>query len=396
MILWPPAQAEEDVTLKYFTQSGERALERHALNDREQDTVVAEYMNSVMEKGVMANMRGRPIVIPVKNSEVKLLLTNASLTQAVYNAAERDPNNPYVQASLKEGLKHCKIYHPATPADCCVWMRDTGNAFHRGSAMGIMELYDKVQMIESQWKVYKEKNHITARGATNQASGSVSGYDARMYQWVEKTHPGVVKTQQQFLLAKAFVSTMRNVGAWDLFRSMAARCINYLDPTLDNLQLISSHHQICNVIVSKFSKTVSNPMFLKVALVECLRFSVPTVRTKDARVVPVLLSKAGQQMTLLLNLLTTPMAGSVAYTKPVKVKAKVKAKPRSKSKAKAAKKGKAQAKGKGKANGRAVDSAKAAPEHGIAAGSPEAGEDGEGEGEGGEGGEGAITAQYLH
>ena len=91
-----------DITLPYFIDGSQKqqTFSRHKCNDRVQDSVIAEWKKSVLAKGVMANQRGRPCVVP--DPEVKgayLMLTNASLTQAFYQAVAEDAMNLYVVAS---------------------------------------------------------------------------------------------------------------------------------------------------------------------------------------------------------------------------------------------------------------------------------------------------------
>ena len=100
----------QEKKLAYFKPDGSRVFYRHPLNDRDQDSVKAEYTAGVLKKGVQASMRGRPCCIPKPDEEgAYYLFTNASLTMSFYDAHEKEPINVYVNASLEQGLPGVKV-----------------------------------------------------------------------------------------------------------------------------------------------------------------------------------------------------------------------------------------------------------------------------------------------
>ena len=114
----------DDVTAKYYTEDGEENLSRHPRNDRCQEVVLEEYEKGILQRGVLQFARGRPVVVQILDSSKFHLVTNASLTAALYRANRKYPENPQVAASIAAGLQHCKVLHAQTPEDVIDWYRD--------------------------------------------------------------------------------------------------------------------------------------------------------------------------------------------------------------------------------------------------------------------------------
>lgn len=110
-----------------------------------------DYEKKVLQKGVLQSFRGRPAVLPKGGGEGGMfyMLTNASLTTAVYRAAKSHPDNAFVQATLKEGLQNCKVYDARTPDDVLDWIIEGHNDFHQGSGnQSIVQFAEKVVQID--------------------------------------------------------------------------------------------------------------------------------------------------------------------------------------------------------------------------------------------------------
>ena len=80
---------------------------RHPMNNRRQDRVLQSYVRSVQTRGVIPGVRGQAwLLAPSSSSGCFLCLTFGTLTEAFYNAMERDDrvNYPNLLATAAAGL----------------------------------------------------------------------------------------------------------------------------------------------------------------------------------------------------------------------------------------------------------------------------------------------------
>eukprot|EP00959_Pyramimonas_sp_CCMP1952_P433258 9072986-Pyramimonas_sp.AAC.1 len=54
------ASGHRNITVKFFTESGQKSMVPHPLNERKQDTVLEEYTESIKEHGNVSGIRGDP------------------------------------------------------------------------------------------------------------------------------------------------------------------------------------------------------------------------------------------------------------------------------------------------------------------------------------------------
>ena len=83
----------------------------------------------------MQFFRGQPCIMlhGPKDEKQYYLLTNGSVTTALYNAHKKRQFNKQVELSIEQGLMNCKVYHARTPKDVCDWLIEAHNDFHQGS-----------------------------------------------------------------------------------------------------------------------------------------------------------------------------------------------------------------------------------------------------------------------
>lgn len=118
-------------TLPFFNKNGERALYKHRLNDRKESVEDETLIASLLEKGVLPDVRGVPIAI--EGNESFQMLSAGRLTDCFFKALEREPNNLLLKASVETGLPGALLLHPQTPEDALRWWRDEFNQYHRGA-----------------------------------------------------------------------------------------------------------------------------------------------------------------------------------------------------------------------------------------------------------------------
>jgi hypothetical protein len=82
----------------------------------------------------------------------------------LYRASKNHASNPQVIASIQDGLKQCKVYHPQTPVDVLDWLIKKHNDYHQGSGnQGIVKFVEMVGKIEKAWRAYADENGISSR-----------------------------------------------------------------------------------------------------------------------------------------------------------------------------------------------------------------------------------------
>ena len=81
-------------------------------------------------------MSGVPIVIAAAESqppdcEYYLMITYGHRTEAIYRAAEREPDNPHIIATIQDGLYNCIELLFKTPKDIRQYLKRFANSFNQ-------------------------------------------------------------------------------------------------------------------------------------------------------------------------------------------------------------------------------------------------------------------------
>ena len=107
--------SETNRTLRFLDSNGKELLRAHDLNERNQGVVIEEYVAGILEHGLIADVRSKPICIPSKsqyddaqnegNCESFMLVGHWQLCSAIYEAHRREPDNKQVIATIRDGLK---------------------------------------------------------------------------------------------------------------------------------------------------------------------------------------------------------------------------------------------------------------------------------------------------
>lgn len=83
--------------------------------------------------------------------------------QAFYDAYKEQPQNPQVQATLKNGIKRARILHKDTPNFVVEWLCSEHNLHHTGSGETPLGIVDKALKAEASWKRKCSNEGITSR-----------------------------------------------------------------------------------------------------------------------------------------------------------------------------------------------------------------------------------------
>ena len=113
------------------------------------------------------------------------MLAAASVTEALYVAAEADPSNIYVVAAVESGLPDTLALSKRTPGDVQSWVKSTHNAFHVGASTSFLELIDQTAAVESAWACYRIEKAITVDSCPKRGPHR---YEALYMKYISEKH----------------------------------------------------------------------------------------------------------------------------------------------------------------------------------------------------------------
>ena len=236
----------------YFGQKKEQLLSRHPLNNRFQESVLNAYEQGILEHGIVDGVRGTPWLQQVKGNHQRFhLITNGTVTMALYRAQAKEPENAQVVASVDAGLRGCIILHADMPSDVVVFLRDLHNSWHFGSGTSLVDILSEVSNVEKHWLAYREANGISAREGTGENS-----YEKVYWRYVRENHPNVVKTWMQYDSSKSFLHAMQKKKVWDKFKAFCSNYIDFLHPSTNAESQITSVHTLLVALDKNFKHTI--------------------------------------------------------------------------------------------------------------------------------------------
>ncbi len=114
-----------DTNVNWWDEHGNPMVQPHPENIRHQDNVVEDYESSIVELGVCAASRSKPMAVmsDTPTGRPYLLITWGTMSRAFYNVASAPAtkSNPQVLASIEQGIPSLTVLHSKTPRDCFEW-----------------------------------------------------------------------------------------------------------------------------------------------------------------------------------------------------------------------------------------------------------------------------------
>ena len=160
------------------------------------------------------------------------LISNGTLTEAVYKVAHTDPGNPYVKQSIADGLQDCKVYHENTPSDVLEWLMDRHNSKHRGSGTSLVQFMRRVSTVEAEFTLLARQNNYTAKDGDG-----TTPYNTLYLAFVQtcfSSNSGVaVKSWVFWDNAKNVVHRLHRFGILEDFYTFCGQRMNFLEPGLN-------------------------------------------------------------------------------------------------------------------------------------------------------------------
>ena len=79
-----------------------------------------------------------------------LLLSHATLIEAIYEGVKRKPDNKFIKQTVQDGV-NTKVFRGNTPKFICTYLKDLHNQFHKGAQTSFLELYELAAAYEKEW-----------------------------------------------------------------------------------------------------------------------------------------------------------------------------------------------------------------------------------------------------
>ena len=302
--------SETNRTLRFLDSNGKQLLRAHDLNERNQGVVIEEYVAGILEHGLIADVRSKPICIRSESQyddESFMLVGHWQLCSAIYEAHRREPHNKQVMATIRDGLKGALVLKKHTPEDVIIYYRDQANMFHKGSGISFVQLLRDVKNAEAAWKDYRSEHNISV--ASCRSTGP-SAYEHQYWEFIEATFPNKWPHWKCFDSCKAARHLMDSV--------LGPKSLHELETVMGNscdfrncrtASIMQTVHKI--ILTLKFFQDKVNKATLTF-FVQALLFGVPVKKLGGPRNcdVPFLLEDHGEAF---LSRFKTGMAQSPIY-----------------------------------------------------------------------------------
>ncbi|CAK0887771.1 unnamed protein product, partial [Prorocentrum cordatum] len=209
-------------TIPWFDKATKKPnFVRHDLNDREQQKTLERHVKTIMDYGLVEDMRGVPFAqLSEGDRPPYRLFAHAHLATAFYIAFQRNPRNSNVLATFKKGLAR---------------------------VVSFIEILDWAAKVMAGWHAYAHDNGIQAR----EGDGSTSSqYRIKCWTYVkdhfkELVLRGTIPNQTALELYNFINKVIRphpggKLGIYDSIRKWANKNAVFGDGQLKNETLLSS------------------------------------------------------------------------------------------------------------------------------------------------------------
>lgn len=304
-----------DQRLPFFTEAGVKVFERHRINNRNLGAWREYLVRQIMSKGYHEGVRGQAWAVPSDTEASKyLLISHATLTEAIYLAAERDKDheNDFVQRSLRLGLV-AKVFEKRTPEDVLTYLKQLHNEFHRGAATSYLELIEACIEIEKGFAKYINFKGLKARTMPRKGNGA---YIKVYWTWLQENHPGLFRNWTQFFEMKSFVRGLTRAGLLKHYQEEVADTCNFANPKLSNATLISTNKKLFTMVYENFVDTIPQ-QHLDFAMMCALRMAYPGMPKSDDELEDDVDPKwvfDKPETIAMISVLKCPMSGSAIYS----------------------------------------------------------------------------------
>ncbi|CAK0837893.1 unnamed protein product, partial [Prorocentrum cordatum] len=297
------------VQAEFFDPAGRRLIVPHELNVRKNNIQIQRFKRSILKYGNIQGVRGGAIAVlssaPGESNGIPpwRMLTYGSVSRAVYLAVDENTTDPVqkknVEATLSAGLV-LDEYESAMPIDCVEHIRDFYNTFHGGVGITFLEIIDKVETADSEWK--------------------------QLSDFLDKHYKEIYDTRGLFLAARSLMNTLKKLGnMWPKFQHILGDECDFLAPGLNHKMMLKMLHYWSTQVAKLIGTVHWSTEDLARLFIQGARFIFPTEDCQNW-----LIDSMSTQNQDKMKLIVTEMADSIVYAE-----AKAKAVEAAKAKAKA-------------------------------------------------------------
>ena len=178
-------------------------------------------MAGLFKTGLVQGVRGQAwAVLSPGGKPPYRLISFGTLAEAVYAAAEKEPQHPLIRASIALGLQSAIVLHERTPSDVCRHLKNVNNSYHDGSGVQVSQLIQDVFRIQQEWsahcKLHNLVFHYSAKNkkadddkADDELEHDAGDYTKAYSTWLQKNHHSTFKTYDQFQWMKRFANELK-------------------------------------------------------------------------------------------------------------------------------------------------------------------------------------------
>ena len=263
-------EQDEFILVPYFAANGDKLLLRDQVNNRTQLSVRKKYKRGVLTSGVTVGGRSEAWATletyqtpdgPVTRA---YLLTAATLTEAVYDAQEENPDSDQVKITISRGV-WVRPFLKKMPAFARRYLRDAGNAWNNiAASTSFLENYLLLDDATSAWTRHANEKGITARDG----DGKGTSYESLYRTFVMGMFKGRWTGFLQFGNAVSFKNSLVNMKIWLPYVEYLNNHCSFASHELDTNSVLAANHAL--------RKAFAPYPGLKAILCECLKMAVPT------------------------------------------------------------------------------------------------------------------------
>ena len=220
-------QVKRDAPLMIWKADGQVRVHRcRKFNPRQQKAVAGRYCALFLRKGLIAVFRGKIFHVASADGHDEVL-GGATCIEGIILASQVHLMNPNVQYVMKNGIMDTFEIDRRTPDDVQSWIVRESNAFHKGSEITVVEVYEQCPVAQAKWVAYAHPIGLTKNACPTKGEFT---YEKQYGNFIGKHFGHYFKegNWQFYDNAKSFYNDMLRRGLWGKYKLMYEERCNLL------------------------------------------------------------------------------------------------------------------------------------------------------------------------
>jgi hypothetical protein len=263
-------QVGQKIDVPFFDTHGQRTIETHELNKRNQKAKEKRFCNGIIKRGLAQSARGDPIFVHSKQRALPhLAITFGSLSNAFYMAAAKSRCQNVLHATQK-GLEGVTMLHEDSPPSVIRWVVNFFNEFFDGAEASIIDKMKEAAEVQTLWRVYKKERNLTVSSI-----GGQTKYSAEYKTWQQKHHKSAFKKWLWFDHARSLLNDLQSMDIYDSFCEFAEENVDFLEPSMKTWTTLAILKEMV-ALLKPFEKHCGDDKLLfRSLMLEALKFCLP-------------------------------------------------------------------------------------------------------------------------